>query len=146
MKLLENGPNAARHLKLFLVTRPVALYSAVSKSERPRFHRIIGSEMRQLVLHIVDRMPGRFDPAKIVGRCKKALEELIASKASRQPARKEAAKAQVINLLDTPRASVQEKGGKPKNAAASPSSNEIMGRRDVPARGGGTYYTPGCTR
>ncbi|MGP0041734.1 MAG: hypothetical protein ACLPJW_13720 [Rhodomicrobium sp.] len=37
--------------------------------------------MKQLALHIVDRMQGRFDPSQIEDRYKKALDALIAAKA-----------------------------------------------------------------
>jgi DNA end-binding protein Ku len=88
------------------------------RDEKARFDAIqeltLPREMRQLALHIVDRMTGRFDPSKIEDRYKKALEELIAAKASRRPrpsATKKPATAQVVNLMDALRASVKEKGG-----------------------------------
>ncbi|MFZ0571057.1 MAG: hypothetical protein WA384_08725 [Rhodomicrobium sp.] len=70
--------------------------------------------MKQLALHIVDRMQGRFDPSQIEDRYKKALDALIAAKAPAgavQARRKATPKAQVIDLMDALRASAGEKGG-----------------------------------
>jgi DNA end-binding protein Ku len=67
-------------------------------------------EMKDLALHIVKRMEGHFDPAKIEDRYKKALDALIASKlpggvVATSVARPE--KARVINLMDALKSSVQ---------------------------------------
>jgi non-homologous end joining protein Ku len=61
-------------------------------------------------LHIVEGMEGRFDPSKIVDRHKKALDELIAAKASAPPAemvRDAPAKKQTATLIETLRASAR---------------------------------------
>jgi DNA end-binding protein Ku len=66
-------------------------------------------EMKELALHIVDRMKGRFDPSKIEDRYKKALGELLASKASAPVAesvRDAPAKARAVDLVEALRASV----------------------------------------
>ncbi len=85
------------------------------RDQAPYFEGIadlsLPEDMKELALLIVDRKKGSFDPAKIEDRYKKALDELIASKANArviETVKNEPSGAKVINLMDALRASIGE--------------------------------------
>jgi DNA end-binding protein Ku len=71
---------------------------------------------------IIDKMTGEFQPEQFQDRYENAMIELIRSKQAGLPAPKErpaARPANVVNLMDALRRSIEEGGGKAKAAKAS---------------------------
>jgi len=104
-----------------------ALYYAYEIwSEESVFEEIpdmkLPDQMVGLAEEIIDRMSGEFEPLKFEDRYENAMIELIRSKQAGLPAPKEkpaARPANVVNLMDALRRSVEESGGKPKAAKGS---------------------------
>jgi DNA end-binding protein Ku len=74
-----------------------------------------------LAEEIIDRMSGEFEPEKFEDRYENAMIELIRSKHAGLPAPKEKAAARpanVVNLMDALRKSIEAGGAKPKLAKA----------------------------
>ena len=79
-------------------------------------------QMVGLAEDIIDRMTGEFEPDKFEDRYENAMIELIRSKQAGLPAPKEKAPARpanVVNLMDALRRSIEDRGGKAKAAKAS---------------------------
>jgi DNA end-binding protein Ku len=75
------------------------------------------AEMLNLAEHIIDKMSGEFEPDKFADRYENAMIELIRSKQAGLPAPKEKAAsrpANVVNLMDALRRSIDDKEGKSK--------------------------------
>src|SRR5687767_3011824 len=71
-------------------------------------------QMVGLAEDIIDRMSGEFEPDKFEDRYENAMIELIQSKQAGLPAPKEkpaARPANIVNLMDTLRRNVEDKGG-----------------------------------
>src|ERR1700704_6723629 len=78
-------------------------------------------QMVGLAEDIIDKMSGEFEPDKFEDRYENAMIELIRSKQAGLPAPKEkqaARPANVVNLMDALRRSIEESGGKAKPAKA----------------------------
>src|SRR6476469_9444189 len=76
------------------------------------------AQMVGLAEEIIDRMTGEFEPDKFEDRYEQAMIELIRSKQAGLPAPTEkpaARPANVVNLMDALRRSIQEGGGKTKS-------------------------------
>jgi DNA end-binding protein Ku len=79
-------------------------------------------QMVGLAEEIIDRMSGEFEPDKFEDRYENAMIELIRSKQAGLPAPTEKAPARpanVVNLMDALRRSIEEGGGKAKSAKAA---------------------------
>jgi len=101
-------------------------YAYEIRSEESVFEEIpdmkLPDQMVGLAEEIIDRMSGEFEPLKFEDRYENAMIELIRSKQAGLPAPKEkpaARPANVVNLMDALRRSVEESGGKPKAAKGS---------------------------
>ena len=80
-------------------------------------------QMIGLAEDIIDKMTGEFEPDKFEDRYENAMIALIRSKQEGLPAPKEKAPvrpANVVNLMDALRRSVEGETGKGKTAKASP--------------------------
>ena len=91
-------------------------------------------QMIGLAEDIIDRMSGEFEPDKFEDRYENAMIELIRSKQAGLPAPKEkpaARPANVVNLMDALRRSIEDSGGKGKAAkpAAKRAAAEAARRR-----------------
>ena len=78
-------------------------------------------QMVGLAEDIIDRMSGEFEPDKFEDRYENAMIELIRSKQAGLPTPKEkpaARPANVVNLMDALRRSIEEKGSKAKPSKA----------------------------
>ena len=78
-------------------------------------------QMVGLAEEIIDRMSGEFEPEKFEDRYENAMIELIRSKQAGLPTPKEkpaARPANVVNLMDALRRSIEDKGSKAKPAKA----------------------------
>jgi DNA end-binding protein Ku len=78
-------------------------------------------QMVGLAEEIIDRMSGEFEPDKFEDRYENAMIELIRSKQAGMPAPTEKAPARpanVVNLMDALRRSIEGEGGKAKSAKA----------------------------
>ena len=78
-------------------------------------------QMIGLAEDIIDRMSGEFEPEKFEDRYENAMIELIRSKHAGLPAPQEKAPARpanVVNLMDALRRSIEESEGKEKPAKA----------------------------
>ena len=76
-------------------------------------------QMVGLAEDIIDHMTGEFEPDKFEDRYENAMIELIRSKQAGLPAPKEkpaARPANVVNLMDALRRSIEDRGGKAKPA------------------------------
>jgi DNA end-binding protein Ku len=71
-------------------------------------------QMLELATHIIDKMTGKFEPEKFEDRYENALIELIRSKQKGMPVKAQPVQRQanVINLMDALRRSVEGAGGK----------------------------------
>jgi DNA end-binding protein Ku len=90
-----------------------------------------------LAEHIIDKMTGEFEPDTFEDRYENAMIELIRSKQAGLPAPKEkksAPAANVVNLMDALRRSIDDKGGKAKPAKAT-KKEEAAARPKRKARG-----------
>jgi DNA end-binding protein Ku len=79
-------------------------------------------QMVGLAEDIIDKMSGEFEPDKFEDRYEQAMIELIRSKQAGLPAPKEkpaARPANVVNLMDALRKSIEAGGGKAKPAKAA---------------------------
>src|SRR6187431_101036 len=82
-------------------------------------------QMIGLAEDIIDRMSGKFEPEKFEDRYENAMIELIRSKQAGLPAPKEKAPAKpanVVNLMDALRRSIEDTGG--KNASVKPATKK----------------------
>ena len=107
------------------------------RSEEGVFEEIpdlkLPDQMVGLAEDIIDRMTGEFEPDKFEDRYEQAMIELIRSKQAGLPAPKErpaARPANVVNLMDALRRSVESEGGKGKSAKAAKKAPA-----EAPARG-----------
>jgi len=97
-------------------------------------------QMIGLAEDIIDRMSGKFEPEKFEDRYENAMIELIRSKQAGLPAPKETAPAKpanVVNLMDALRRSIEDAGGsKSKPSAKSAAKKaEPAARKKKAARG-----------
>ena len=97
-------------------------------------------QMIGLAEDIIDRMSGKFEPEKFEDRYENAMIELIRSKQAGLPAPKEKAPAKpanVVNLMDALRRSIEDAGGsKSKPSAKSAAKKaEPAARKKKAARG-----------
>jgi DNA end-binding protein Ku len=84
---------------------------------------------------IIDKMSGEFEPDKFEDRYENAMIELIRSKQAGLPAPTEkhvTRPANVVNLMDALRRSIEGDGGKQKPAKAAAKKAEA--KADAPAR------------
>jgi DNA end-binding protein Ku len=95
------------------------LYPYEIRSDEAVFEEIpevtLPAEMLNLAEHIIDKMTGEFEPDKFEDRYENAMIELIRSKQAGAPAPKEkttSRPANVVNLMDALRRSVEDRGGK----------------------------------
>ena len=95
------------------------------RSEESVFEEIpdmkLPDQMVGLAEEIIDRMSGEFEPQKFEDRYENAMIELIRSKQAGLPPPKEkpaARPANVVNLMDALRRSIEESGGKAKTPRA----------------------------
>jgi DNA end-binding protein Ku len=97
------------------------------------------AQMVGLAEEIIDRMTGAFEPDKFEDRYEQAMIELIRSKQAGLPAPKEkpsARPANVVNLMDALKRSIQDTGaGKSKTAKAPAKKAEAAARPKKKARG-----------
>src|SRR5262244_553593 len=100
------------------------LYPYQIRSEEAVFEEIpdlkLPEQMVGLAGTIIDKMTGDFEPEKFEDRYEKAMIELIRSKQVGLPAPKEkpaARPANVVNLMDALRRSIEAGGGEPPKAA-----------------------------
>jgi DNA end-binding protein Ku len=117
------------------------LYPYEIRSDEAVFDEIpevtLPAEMLGLAEHIIDKMSGEFEPDKFEDRYENAMIELIRSKQAGLPAPKEKAAsrpANVVNLMDALRRSIEDKGGKAKPTKA-PRKEEAAARPKRKARG-----------
>src|SRR4029079_13845614 len=96
------------------------------RSEEGVFEEIpdlkLPDQMVGLAEDIIDKMSGEYEPGKFEDRYENAMIELIRSKQAGLPAPKERAPARpanVVNLMDALRRSIEEGGGKAKPAKAA---------------------------
>jgi DNA end-binding protein Ku len=91
-----------------------------------------------LAEEIIDRMTGEFEPDKFEDRYEQTMIELIRSKQAGMPAPKEkpaAPPANVVNLMEALRRSVEGSGGKGKPAKAPAKKTEAAVRPKRRAKG-----------
>ncbi len=95
------------------------LYPYEIRSDEAVFEEIpevkLPDQMVGLAEHIIDKMTGEFEPDKFEDRYENAMIELIRSKQAGLPAPKEKAAsrpANVVNLMDALRRSIDGRGGK----------------------------------
>jgi DNA end-binding protein Ku len=113
------------------------LYPYEIRSDEAVFEEIpevsLPAEMLNLAEHIIDKMTGEFEPDKFEDRYENAMIELIRSKQAGAPAPKEKATsrpANVVNLMDALRRSVEDRGGKgAAKGSASKKSAEAPAKR-----------------
>ena len=87
---------------------------------------------------IIDRMSGEFEPDKFEDRYETPMIEFIRSKQAGLPAPTEKAPARpanVVNLMDALRRSIDGGGGNEKPAKAAPKKAEAPSRKKKAARG-----------
>jgi DNA end-binding protein Ku len=113
------------------------LYPYEIRSDEAVFEEIpevtLPTEMLGLAEHIIDKMTGEFEPDKFEDRYENAMIELIRSKQAGLPAPKEktaSRPANVVNLMDALRRSVEDRGGKgAAKGAASKKAVEAPAKR-----------------
>jgi len=91
-------------------------------------------QMIGLAEDIIDKMSGEFEPDKFEDRYENAMIELIRSKQAGLPAPKEkpaARPANVVNLMDALRKSIEAGGGKAKSPRAG---TKRMAVEEAPAK------------
>ena len=94
-------------------------------------------QMVGLAEDIIDKMSGEFEPDKFEDRYENAMIELIRSKQAGLPAPTEKAPARpanVVNLMDALRRSIEDGGGKEKTAKAAPKKAEAAARPQEESR------------
>jgi DNA end-binding protein Ku len=101
------------------------LYPYEIRSDEAVFDEIpelkLPDQMVGLAEDIIDKMSGEFEPEAFEDRYENAMIELIRSKQAGLPAPKEKAAARpanVVNLMDALRRSIEDSGGKAKPAKA----------------------------
>src|SRR5205807_9260564 len=95
-------------------------------------------QMIDLAEDIIDKMSGEFQPEKFEDRYENAMIELIRSKQAGLPVPKEkpaARPANVVNLMDALRRSIEGSGGKEKPAKAPAKKVEASARPKRKAKG-----------
>src|SRR3954453_6646652 len=95
-------------------------------------------QMVGLAEEIIDRMSGEFEPDKFEDRYENAMIELIRSRQAGLPAPTERAPARpanVVNLMDALRRSIEDEGGKAKVEKAPPKKAEAAARPKRKAKG-----------
>lgn len=114
------------------------LYPYEIRSDEAVFEEIpevtLPAEMLGLAEHIIDKMTGEFEPDKFEDRYENAMIELIRSKQAGQPAPKEkttSRPANVVNLMDALRRSVEDRGGKGSSKGAASKKAAVV---DAPAK------------
>jgi DNA end-binding protein Ku len=118
------------------------LYPYEIRGEEPIFEDIpemkLPEQMVGLAEEIIDRMTGEFEPDKFEDRYEQAMIELIRSKQAGLPAPKEkpsARPANVVNLMEALRRSVEGTGDKGKAAKAPAKKAEAPARQKRRAKG-----------
>ena len=118
------------------------LYPYEIRGEEPVFEEIpemkLPEQMVGLAEDIIDRMTGEFEPDKFEDRYEQAMIELIRTKQAGKPASKEkpaARPANVVNLMDALRRSVEGTPGKGKAAKAPAKKDEAPARPKRKAKG-----------
>ena len=89
-------------------------------------------QMVGLAEDIIDKMSGEFEPDKFEDRYENAMIELIRSKQAGMPAPTEKAPARpanVVNLMDALRRSIEDSGGKEKAAKAPAKKAEAPAKK-----------------
>src|SRR5205807_6534848 len=95
-------------------------------------------QMVGLAEDIIDKMSGEFEPGKFEDRYENAMIELIRSKQAGLPAHTEkhaARPANVVNLMDALRRSIEGSGTKEKSAKAPAKKVEASARPKRKAKG-----------
>jgi DNA end-binding protein Ku len=117
------------------------LYPYEIRSDEAVFEEIpevkLPDQMVGLAEHIIDKMSGEFEPDTFEDRYENAMIELIRSKQAGLPAPKEKKStpaANVVNLMDALRRSIDDKEGKAK-ATKVPRKEEAAARPKRKARG-----------
>ena len=118
------------------------LYPYEIRGEEPVFEEIpemkLPEQMVGLAEDIIDRMTGEFEPDKFEDRYEQAMIELIRTKQAGKPAPKEKATARpanVVNLMDALRRSVEGTPGKGKAAKAPAKKDDAPARPKRKAKG-----------
>ena len=89
-------------------------------------------QMLGLAEEIIDRMAGEFEPQKFEDRYENAMIELIRSKQAGLPAPKEKAPARpanVVNLMDALRRSIEDTSGKKASTKAATKKAEAPAKK-----------------
>jgi DNA end-binding protein Ku len=114
------------------------LYPYEIRSDEAVFEEIpevkLPDQMLGLAEHIIDKMTGEFNPEEFEDRYENAMIELIRSKQAGLPAPKEKAAsrpANVVNLMDALRRSIDDRGGK---GAAKGASSKKSAAAEAPAK------------
>jgi DNA end-binding protein Ku len=96
-------------------------------------------QMLDLAKHIIEKMSGKFEPEQFQDRYENALIELIRSKQKGMPIKPQPARRQanVINLMDALRRSVEGARGTSERAAKKPSAKARATRQKARARKAG---------
>jgi DNA end-binding protein Ku len=112
------------------------LYPYEIRSDEAVFEEIpevtLPAEMLGLAEHIIDKMTGEFEPGKFEDRYENAMIELIRSKQAGQPAPKEKAAsrpANVVNLMEALRRSVEDRGGKSGGKVSTKKTEEAAPKK-----------------
>jgi DNA end-binding protein Ku len=86
----------------------------------------IPKEMLELAKHIIEKMTGKFQPEQFEDRYENAVIELIRSKQKGMPIKPQPThkQANVINLMDALRRSVEGTKGEAKSEGARPSAKK----------------------
>jgi DNA end-binding protein Ku len=94
-------------------------------------------EMLELAKHIIEKMAGKFEPDAFEDRYEQAVIELIRSKQKGMPVKPQPThrQANVINLMDALRRSVEGDKAKPAPGSASPRKEKAAKEPAGPARG-----------
>ena len=90
----------------------------------------IPAEMLDLAKHIIKKMTGKFDPSEFEDRYENALIELIRSKQKGTPIKPQPThrQANVINLMDALRRSVEADKGTPAKKSPSTTASKAKGK------------------
>jgi DNA end-binding protein Ku len=90
----------------------------------------IPAEMLDLAKHIIKKMTGKFDPSEFEDRYENALIELIRSKQKGTPIKPQPThrQANVINLMDALRRSVEAEKGTPAKKSPSTTAGKAKGK------------------
>jgi DNA end-binding protein Ku len=114
------------------------LYPYEIRSDEAVFEEIpevkLPDQMLGLAEHIIDKMTGEFNPEEFGDRYENAMIELIRSKQAGLPAPKEKAAsrpANVVNLMDALRRSIDDRGGK---GAAKGASSKKSAAAEAPVK------------